>query len=86
MPGLAVACQAGSVPPPQAFGNQLLDVHLQRLEGRITEDLCCSRIPKNDPSSVGVRDDDRVPHALEEVTYPEILGPRHSTMLLDCPY
>jgi len=23
-------------------------------------------------SSVGVRDDDRVPHALEEVTYPEI--------------
>ena len=70
---LAVACQAGSVAPPQTLGDQLLDVHLQRLIDRIAEDLRCGRIPQNDPPVLGVRDDDRVPYALEEVAYPEIL-------------
>jgi hypothetical protein len=67
-----VTGQARSVLLPQALGHQFLDVHLLRLGDRIAEDLSCGRIPQNDPSSVGVRDDDRVPHALEEVTYPEV--------------
>jgi hypothetical protein len=57
---------------PQALGHQFLDVHLQRLGGRIAEDLSCGRIPQNDPSGVGVRGDNRVPHALEKVPYPEV--------------
>src|SRR5215210_5710695 len=49
----------------EVVGDEIVDAQLERLGGRVTEDLR-RRVPENDLSGVHLRDDDRVPDALEE--------------------
>jgi hypothetical protein len=54
----------------EAPGDESFDVHLESFGGRVAEDLCSSRVPEDDPSRGGLRDDYRVAYALEEAAYP----------------
>jgi hypothetical protein len=51
------------------FGDQSFDAKLERLGGCVTEDVSGSRIPEDYPLGLCIRDYDRVPDPLEELTY-----------------
>jgi hypothetical protein len=51
----------------EAVGNEIVDAQLERLGGRVPEDLRRGRVPEDDLSGVRLRDDDRVPYALEQL-------------------
>ncbi len=53
----------------EVFGNQSFDAQLERLGGCVAEDVGGSRIPEDYPLGLCIRDYDRVPDPLEELTY-----------------